>query len=145
MQHSLDAPKTFMLQWRAPERKIMIYKNIITEIGCIQPKRDAIFIDSVKQQYNSLILEGNVSSHACEERFQDCDRYFFLLEFSNLTEYSCYQIDRFYSMQIETQSVFVEVIDFQEEVNFHKYILETYDFAYIVLCRDFKFSVLGKE
>ncbi len=49
----------------------MIYKKIITEVGCIEAKRDAIHLDSFQQQGNNLALLGEIYAKWCEKKPQN--------------------------------------------------------------------------
>lgn len=44
-----------------------IYKKINTEIGYIDAKRNAIYLDSFEQQGNILNLTGEINSIWCEK------------------------------------------------------------------------------
>lgn len=121
-----------------------IYKKIKTEIGYIGAKRNAIYLDSFEQDYNTLILKGEVSSSCCDECFREYRWYKYQLTLKEVKEYEAVNIEDFYKKKIKTESTFSEVIDnLNSEVDFKTIIIETYDWAYIVVCKDFEFLVIA--
>lgn len=120
-----------------------IYKKINTEIGYIGAKRNAIYLDSFEQDHNSLILKGEVSSSCCDECFRDYRWYKYQLKFNEVKEYQAVNIEDFYKKKIKTESTFSEVLDdLNSEVDFKTIIIETYDWAYIIVCKSFKFAII---
>lgn len=121
-----------------------IYKKIRTEVGYIEAKRDAIYLDSFQQENNILILLGEVYAKWCEKRSSEYKWYKYRLTIKGVKEYSAINIEDFYKKKIETPSSFSEVLDISnDKIDLRTIIIETYDWAYIVTCKNFEFAVIG--
>lgn len=123
-----------------------IYKKINTEIGYIGAKRNAIYLDSFEQDHNTLILKGEVSSSCCDECFRDYRWYKYCLNIKGVKEYQAINIEDYYKKKINTPSSFSEVLDILSgKTDLRTIIIETYDWAYIVVCKDFEFVITGRR
>lgn len=123
-----------------------IYKKVDTEIGYIDAKRNAIYLDSFKQVYNTLILKGEVSSSCCDECFRDYRWYKYQLTMKGVKEYQCINIEDYYLKDLNTESAFSEMLDDPDNENdLRTIILETYDWAYIVACNSFEFVITDRR
>lgn len=121
-----------------------IYKKINTEIGYIEAKRDAIYLDSFEQQGNVLNLTGEIDSTWCEKKFKDYKWYKYHLIINGVKEYQVINIEDYYKKEINTESTFSEVINApNEKTDLRTIIIETYDWAYIVVCKCFEFKITG--
>lgn len=126
--------------------KVVIYKKIITEVGCIEAKRNAIYLDSFQQQGNKLMLLGEISAKWCEKKVPEYKWYKYCLNITGVKEYNAINIEDYYKRVIETESTFSEMVDESEnEKNFRTIILETYDWAYIIVCKDFVFEIIDRR
>lgn len=120
------------------------YKKINTEVGYIAAKRNAIYLDSFEQQGNILNLIGEIGSTWCEKKLQDCEWYKYRLTIKGVKEYQAINIEDYYKKNIKTDSAFSEVLNvLNEETDFRTIIIETYDWAYIVVCKCFEFVITG--
>ena len=120
------------------------YKKINTEVGYIEAKRDAIFLDFFQQKGNILKLIGEIASVFCEKKCKDYKWYKYHLTIKGVKEYQAINIEDYYRKKINTDSTFSEVIDSENNKNnFRTIIIETYDWAYIVVCEDFEFVITG--
>lgn len=120
------------------------YKKINTEVGYIEAKRTAIYLDSFEQQGNTLNLAGEINSVWCERKSQDCKWYKYHLTIKGVKEYQALNIEDYYKKNINTDSAFSEVLsEPNEETDLRTIIMETYDWAYIVVCKCFEFVITG--
>ncbi len=125
---------------------MVIYKKIITEVGCIEAKRDAIHLDSFQQQGNNLALLGEIYAKWCEKKAPEYKWYKYCLNIKGVKEYNAINIEDYYKKGIRTESTFSEVLNESEnETNLRTIILETYDWAYIIVCRDFIFEIIDRR
>lgn len=123
-----------------------MYKKIITEVGYIEAKRDAIHLDSFRQQDNNLVLSGEIYAKWCEKKNPDYKWYKYHLNIKGVKEYSAMNIEDYYKKTIKTESAFSEVVNESDsEKNLRTIILETYDWAYIIVCRDFVFDIIDRR
>lgn len=61
-----------------------------------------------------------------------------------MKEYKAINIEEYYKKNIKTESAFSEVINIpDDESNLRTIIIETYDWAYIVICSSFEFVITG--
>lgn len=120
-----------------------IYKKISTEVGYIEPKRDAIHLDFFKQQCNMLTLIGEVYAKFCERKSKKSTWYKYRLTINGVKEYQAINIEDYEKQKINTESAFSEVLnDSNSENKFRTIIIETYDWAYIVVCESFEFTII---
>ena len=120
------------------------YKKINTEIGYIEAKRNAIYLDSFEQQGNIVNLIGEIDSLWCEKKSQDYKWYKYRLTIKGVKEYQAINIEDYYKKNINTDSSFSEVLNIpNEETDLRTIIIETYDWAYIVVCKCFEFMITG--
>lgn len=123
-----------------------MYKKIITEVGYIEAKRDAIHLDSFQQQGNILTLIGEVYAKWCEKKSSEYKWYKYCLKIKGVKEYNAINIEDYYKKRIRTESTFSEVMNEDEnEENMRTIIFETYDWAYIIVCRDFVFEIVDRR
>lgn len=121
-----------------------IYKKINTEIGYIEAKRNAIYLDSFEQQGNILNLTGEINSIWCEKKSQKYKWYKYRLTIKGVKEYQAINIEEYYKKEINTESTFSELLHNSSTENELKtIIIETYDWAYIVICKSFEFAITG--
>lgn len=121
-----------------------MYVKVNTEIGYIDAKRDAIFLDSFGQQGNILSLIGEVDSTCCGVKSKEYKWYKYCLTIKGVKEYSAINIEDFYRKKLNTPSSFSEVLNISNG-GLKTIIIETYDWAYIVMCKNFEFSVVGRR
>lgn len=120
-----------------------MYVKINTEIGYIDAKRDAIFLDSFSQQGNILSLIGEIDTTCCEKKSKEYNWYKYCLTIKGVKEYNAINIEDFYRKRIKTESAFSEVLNVSDkESNLRTIIIETYDWAYIIMCREFVFEIV---
>ena len=120
------------------------YKKINTDIGYIEAKRTAIYLDFFKQEENTLNLIGEVSSRWCEKKSKNCQWYKYSLTMKGVKEYQAINIEDYYKKRINTESAFSEIISASNsEFDLKTIIIETYDWAYIVECTNFEFVITG--
>lgn len=121
-----------------------IYKKINTEVGYIEAKRDAIYLDSFQQEGNILILLGEVYAKWCEKKSLEHKWYKYRLAIKGVKEYSAFNIEDFYKKKINTPSSFSEMLDISnDKTGLRTIIIETYDWVYIVKCKNFEFAIIG--
>ena len=121
-----------------------IYVKINTEMGYIDAKRDAIFLDSFGQQGNILSLMGEIDSTCCEKKSKEHKWYKYSLTIRGVKKYKAINIEEYYKKNIKTESAFSEVINISDdEGNLRTIIIETYDWAYIIICSSFEFVITG--
>ncbi|MBR1736789.1 MAG: hypothetical protein IJ736_07210 [Firmicutes bacterium] len=117
------------------------YKEIETEVGYIKPVRDAIYIDSFEQKHNSIIIKGEINSLFCSIKRDDHKWYRFELVMEQVSEYTAIDEEHFYAKtRIHTESDFSEYTDGSGN---RVFILQTYDWSYIIKCREHKFKITG--
>ena len=120
------------------------YKKISTEIGYIEAKRNAIYLDFFKQQGNVLNLIGEINSRWCEKKSKEYKWYKYHLTINGVKEYQAINIEDYYKKKINTQSAFSEVLNVSNsEIDLKTIIIETYDWAYIIVCKSFEFIITG--
>lgn len=123
-----------------------IYKKIDTEIGYIDAKRDAIYLDSFEQQENILSLVGEVNSKFCQEKSKEYRWYKYCLNIEGVKEYKAINIEDYYKKKINTPSSFSEVLELSSsKTDLKTIIIETYDWAYIIVCKSFKFAIIDRR
>lgn len=123
-----------------------IYKKIDTEIGYIDAKRDAIYLDSFEQQENILSLVGEVNSKFCQEKSKEYRWYKYCLNIEGVKEYKAINIEDYYKKKINTPSSFSEVLEISSsKTDLKTIIIETYDWAYIIVCKSFKFAIIDRR
>lgn len=123
-----------------------MYTRINTEIGYIDAKRDAIFLDSFGQQGNILSLMGEIDSACCEIKSKEYKWYKYCLTIKGVKEYSAINIEDFYKKKINTPSSFSEILDISNgKTDMKTIIIETYDWVYIVVCKNFEFVITGQR
>ena len=123
-----------------------IYKKIDTEIGYIDAKRDAIYLDSFEQQENILSLVGEVNSKFCQEKSKEYRWYKYCLNIEGVKEYKAINIEDYYKKKINTPSSFSEVLEISSsKTDFKTIIIETCDWAYIIVCKSFKFAIIDRR
>lgn len=121
-----------------------IYKKINTEIGYIEAKRNAIYLDSFEQKVNILNLAGEINSTWCEKGCKDYKWYKYRLTVKGVKEYQAINIEDYYKKEIKTESSFSEVLYVSDDKTDLKTILiETYDWVYIIVCKSFEFIITG--
>ena len=120
-----------------------IYKKIYTEVGYIEAKRNAIYLDSFEQKGSTINLIGEIDSRWCEKKSPDYKWYKYHLNFKGVKKYEAINIEDYYKKNIKTVSTFSEVLNVpHEETTFKTIIIETYDWAYIVVCKNFEFAII---
>lgn len=120
-----------------------IYNKINTEVGYIEAKRDAIHLDSFQQEGSVLILLGEVYAKWCEKKSPEHKWYKYHLTIKGVKEYSAINIEDFYKKKINTPSSFSEVLDkSNSKTDLKTIIIETYDWAYTVVCKNFEFAII---
>lgn len=123
-----------------------IYKKINTEVGYIGAKRDAIHLDSFQQEGNILILLGEVYAKWCKKKSPGDKWYKYRLTIKGVKEYSAINIEDFYKKKINTPSSFSEILDISNgKKDLKTIIIETYDWAYMVVCKNFEFVITGQR
>lgn len=123
-----------------------IYKKINTEVGYIEAKRDAIYLDSFQQEGNILILLGEVYAKWCEKKLPEHKWYKYRLTVKGVKEYSAVNIEDFYKKKINTPSSFSEMLDISnDKTGLRTIIIETYDWVYIIKCKNFEFAITGRR
>ena len=119
------------------------YKKICTEVGYIEAKRNAIYLDTFEQKGNTINLFGEIASRWCEKKISDYKWYKYHLTFMGVKKYDAINIEDYYKKNIKTESTFSEVINVPyEETKCKTLIIETYDWAYIVVCENFEFAII---
>ena len=64
--------------------------------------------------------------------------------YSAVKEYQAINIEDYYKKNINTDSAFSEVLNvLNEKTDLRTIIIETYDWAYIVVCKCFEFVITG--
>ena len=122
------------------------YKKINTEVGYIEAKRDAIHLDLFQQECNILILLGEVYAKWCEKKSPEHKWYKYRLTIKGVKEYRAINIEDYYKKKINTPSSFSEVLDIlSDKTDLRTIIIETYDWAYIIVCEDFEFAITGRR
>lgn len=120
-----------------------LYKKIITEVGYIEAKRDAIHLDSFQQQANNLILLGEVYAKWCEKKSPEYKWYKYSLDIKGVRQYEAINIEDYYKKKIKTESSFSEVVNLSDDdMDLRTIIIETYDWAYEIVCESFDFSII---
>ena len=123
-----------------------IYKKINTEVGYIEAKRDAIHLDSFQQECNILILLGEVYAKWCEKKSPEHKWYKYRLTIKGVKEYQAINIEDYYKKKLNTPSSFSEVLDISSgKTDLRTIIIETYDWAYIIVCKSFKFVIIDRR
>lgn len=123
-----------------------IYKRINTEVGYIEAKRDAIHLDSLQQEDNTLLLMGEVYAKWCEKKSPEHKWYKYSLTINGVKEYKAINIEDYYKKKINTPSSFSEVIETSSsKTDLKTIIIETYDWAYIIVCKSFKFAIIDRR
>lgn len=118
------------------------YKKINTEIGYIGEKRNTLYLDHFEQQGNVLNLTGEINSMWCEKKIKDYEWYKYRLTVEGVIEYQSINIEDYYKKEINTESVLSEVLDYSSVEKCSKTIIvETYDWAYIIVCKGFEFTI----
>ena len=119
-----------------------MYVRINTEIGYIDAKRDAIFLDSFSQQGNILNLIGEIDSACCEKKSKEYKWYKYCLTI----KYEAINIEEYYKKKIKTESSFSEVLNVADnKSNLRTIIIETYDWVYIITCRELVFEIIDRR
>ncbi len=121
-----------------------IYKKINTEVGYIEAKRDAIHLDSFQQEGNILMLLGEVYAKWCEKKSLEDKWYKYRLTVKGVKKYSAINIEDFYKKKVNTPSSFSEILNTSND-KLKTIIIETYDWAYIVVCKNFEFVITGQR
>lgn len=120
------------------------YKKIKTEVGFIDAKRNAIYLDYIKQHGNVLDIMGEINSQWCEKKSNKYKWYTYRLTIDGVKEYQAINIEDFYRKRINTESAFSEIINIPDnQADVKTIILETYDWAYIVTCKRFELLITG--
>jgi len=108
--------------------------------------RDAVYLDSLTQDGNSLVFSGEINGELCSLATREWISY--TLSFSDVSGYDCRSID---SCDWELASNFsvVERSTWLEELRDdepHKeFLLATYDFVYRISATGFAFVELGRR
>ena len=109
-------------------------KKIKTEIGYIKRYRTSIYINSVKQKGNKIIINGKIDLDKCDIR-NGFKWVYFNLYFDKIQEYTAISEDYVYEKyHFETESSFSEII--LEDEQYKKIVLESYDWTYIIKCKE---------
>ncbi len=120
------------------------YKKIKTDVGFIGAKRNAIYLDFIKQHGNVLDMMGEINSQWCEKKTNKYKWYGYHLTIEGVKEYQAINIEDFYKKSINTESAFSEIINITDnKADVKTIILETYDWAYIITCRSFELLITG--
>lgn len=121
-----------------------IYQKINTEIGYIQAKRNAIYLDFFEQKGNILNLAGEINSTWCEKSCKDYKWYKYRLTVKGVKEYQAVNIEDYYRQEIKTESSFSEVLCVPDSgTDLRTIIIETYDWVYMIVCKSFEFEITG--
>ena len=105
---------------------------------------ERIFLDSFVQQGNVLNLMGEIDSTCCEKKSKEYKWYKYNLTIRGVKNYKAINIEEYYKEKNKTKSAFSEVINISNnESNIRTIIIETYDWAYIVVCSGFEFVITG--
>lgn len=120
------------------------YKKADTEVGYIEAWRNAIILDSFRQKFNTLILSGKVRTKWCERKSPEHRWYKYCLTVKGVKEYQAINIDDYYKKELGTPSSFSEVLDISgDQTDMRTIIIETYDWAYIIVCKSYEFAITG--
>lgn len=124
---------------------------IETELGILDG-RDAIHIDSFQQKFNKLIFKGEINGKFCKEEYRHIRWYNVEFQFNGVKAYICENIDVYHWKEWATKSCFDEIVEskWKQTYNlpsdkYRNFILETYDYVYIILCESFDFIINGKR
>ena len=80
----------------------------------------------------------------CEKKLSQYKWYKYRLTIKGVKEYNIVNIEDFYKKKINTPSSFSEVLDISnDKPNLRTIIIETYDWVYIVTCKNLEFAVIG--
>lgn len=90
-----------------------------------------------------MALLGEIYAKWCEKKTTEYKWYKYCLNINGVKEYNAINIEDYYKRGIKTESTFSEVLnDYDNENNFRTIIFETYDWVYIIVCRDFVFEII---
>lgn len=108
--------------------------------------RDAIYLDSLAQEGNSLTFSGEVNGELCSLRTREWIR--FTLSFSEVTAYECRSIDSCdweiaSNLSMSTSSTWLEEVGGDSSCK--EFLLATYDFIYRISAGGFVLSEVSRR
>lgn len=128
------------------------FRGIKTDIGYILSKRDAIYLDSMEQRNNVVIMKGEINSTFCSEYILPQKWYMYSITFKDVEVYQCFDIDVFCKKKWNNPNAFSEILNSEwckiynlSSEEYKHILIETYDFAYMILCKGFDFSIIGQR
>lgn len=117
-----------------------------TELGIILG-RDGIFIDDIKQEYNKLILIGDINGTLCKttDTTKKNKWYSYRLEFHDVKIYECQHID-ICNWHVESSFDYIEdsnILKTNKLLNkkHYHYIVSTYDYIYSIVATEFDLKI----
>ena len=119
------------------------YKKIITDIGYIKRYRTSIYVNSFKQTGDQIIINGKIDLDKCD--IQNGSKWvYFNLYFKKIIEYTAISEEHVYSKyHLDTESSFSEIR--LEDEQYKKIILESYDWTYIIKCKEYNIDFYEYE
>lgn len=128
------------------------FVNVETPIGYIESGRDAIYLNSFEQIFNSIVMKGRINSRFCSNEYQNFKWYDYELKLKDVKAYKCEYIDIYAWKEWQTNSAISQVIDSewhkQYKINGAEYkhiLVETYDYIYFVLCKEIEIYISGQR
>lgn len=128
------------------------FKGIETSIGYISSGRGAVYLDSLEQKNSTLVFKGEINSRFCLPEYQKYKWYSYRLILKNVKVYRCENIEIYPWKEWNCDSSFSEVInsewhkEYRLDDNLYRHlIIETYDFFYSILCKEFELEIINKR
>ena len=122
-----------------------VYKTIKTDVGYIADARDAIYLDELNQHANIFTFKGRLNPTFCEEGEKGDPTIPFTLTATGVLECTAIDEDNFYRItRIDTGSSFSEEVNDSEE-KYKVLIFQTYDWSYIIKCKEYRFVTVVEK
>jgi len=121
---------------------------IVTEMGKIEG-RNGIYLDSVKQNFspNELVFIGEINGNLCDKNNLGYRWYSYELSFKFIQAFECRELE---ICKWDNVSSFDEVADSElikelalNKIDYHHYILSTYDYVYSIISKGFELKITG--
>lgn len=124
---------------------------IETPIGILKG-RDAIYVDDFHHKYNAIEITGELNGSLCSRRSSNAEWYRYILKFNTVIVYKCENIDYYQwrkwntvsSFDVISDSIWIEEYGLDIE-KFQHYILETYDYVYLIICESYSLDIIGER
>jgi hypothetical protein len=123
-------------------------RPIHTQLGVISG-RDAIYLDTMEQEFNRIIFKGEFNGIVCTKNETGQEWVPYKLSFNQIQAFDCRELE---ISKWEVVSSFDEVVHSGllnelglDGKGYSHYILSTYDYVYSIIAKEFDLELTGSQ